>query len=71
MSQSAETRATKHLLVTRSVTSDENNSSCDQYDGKSKDTDAVEYSSCQHPVILHLFLLVIPRFDFESSEGQH
>jgi len=43
----------------RSDKGNEDNSSSDEYDGKSKGTDAVEYSSCQHPVVLYLFLLFI------------
>jgi len=37
----------------------EGDSSSDEDGGKSDGTDAVEYSSCQHPVVLHLILLVV------------
>jgi len=38
---------------------EEQNRASDKDDGESDGTDAVEYSSCQHPVVIHLILLVI------------
>ena len=36
----------------------QHDSSDDVADGDGDGTDAVEYGSCQHPVVLHLILLV-------------
>jgi len=37
---------------------DKDDISCEVDDGDDNGTDAVKYSSCQHPIVLHLSILI-------------